>query len=61
MVHDCLIKGLGMSSHVYATGHIKGPVALIEKNRALCLGGRFLPSLIHQEVRLKMARDADKA
>ena len=31
-----------MSSRVCATGHVKDPVPLIEKSRALCPGGRFL-------------------
>ena len=33
-IHDWVNKGLGMSSHVCATGHIKDPMPLIEKNRA---------------------------
>ena len=33
VVHDWIIKGLGMSSCVCATGYIKDPVALIEKSR----------------------------
>ena len=37
-----------MYSHVYATGHIKDPVPLIEKRRGLSPGGRFPPSFIHQ-------------
>ena len=37
-------KGLGMSSRVCAAGHIKDPVPLIEKSRALRPGGRFPPS-----------------
>ena len=41
------IKGLGMYSRVYATGHIKDP--LIEK-RGLSPGGRFPPSFIHQVI-----------
>ena len=44
---DWVIKGLGMSSLVYATGHIKDPVPLIEKRRGLSPGGRFPPSFIH--------------
>ena len=36
-------KGLGMYSRVYATGHIKDPVPLIEKRRGLSPGGRFPP------------------
>ena len=48
VVHDCLIKGLGMSSRVFATGHIKDPVPLSEKDRASCPGDRFFPpSFIH--------------
>ena len=45
-----VIKGLGMSSLVYATGHIKDPVPLIEKRRGLSPGGRFPPSFIHQVI-----------
>ena len=45
---DWVNKGLGMSSLVYATGHIKNPVPLIEKRRGLSPGGRFPPSFIHQ-------------
>ena len=61
VVHDWVLKGLGMSSHVCATahGHIKDPVPPIEKSRALCHGGRFPPSFIHQV--MKMALDADWA
>ena len=44
---DWVIKGLGMSSLVYVTGHIKDPVPLIEKRRGLSPGGRFPPSFIH--------------
>ena len=62
-----------MSSLVYATGHIKDPVPLIEKRRGLSAGGRFPPSFIHQVIitglnklqlyvlALKMALDADRA
>ena len=39
-----------MHSRVYATGHIKDPVPLIEKRRGLSLGGRFPPSFIHQVI-----------
>ena len=39
---DWEIKGLGMSSLVYATGHIKDPVPLIGKRRGLSPGGGFL-------------------
>ena len=45
-----VIKGFGMSSLVYATGHIKDPVPLIEKRRGLSPGGRFPPSFIHQVI-----------
>ena len=31
-----------------ATGHIKDSVPLVERSRALCPGGRFPPSFIHQ-------------
>ena len=44
---DWVIKGLGL---VYATGHIKDPVPLIEKRRGLSPGGRFPPSFIHQVI-----------
>ena len=47
VLRDWEIKGLGMSSLVYATGHIKDPVPLIEKRRGLSPGGRFPPSFIH--------------
>ena len=50
VLHDWVIKGLGMSSRVYATGHIKDPVPLIEKRRGLSPGGRFPPSFIHQVI-----------
>ena len=43
---DWVIKGLGVYSLVYATGHIKDPVSLIEKRRGLSPGGRFPPSFI---------------
>ena len=39
-------KGLGMSSRVCATGHIKDPVPLIEKSRASCPSGSPLVSFI---------------
>ena len=39
-------KGLGVSSLVYATGHIKGPVPLIGKRRGLSPGGRVPPNVI---------------
>ena len=47
VLRDWVIKGLGMSSLVYATGHIKDPVPLIGKRRGLSPGGRFPPSFIH--------------
>ena len=47
---DWVIKGLGMSSLVYATGHIKDPVPLIAKRRGLSPGGRFPPSFIPQVI-----------
>ena len=74
VLRDWVIKGLGMSSLVCATGHIKDPVPLIEKRRGLSPGGRFPPSFIHQVIiitglnklqlyvlALKMALDADRA
>ena len=50
VLRDWVIKGLGMSSLIYATGHIRDPVPLIEKRRGLCPGGRFPPSFIHQVI-----------
>ena len=50
VLRDWVIKSLGMSSLVYATGHIKDPVPLIEKRRGLSPGGRFPPSVIHQVI-----------
>ena len=47
---DWVTKDLGMSSLVYATGHIKDPVPLIAKRRGLSPGGRFPPSFIHQVI-----------
>ena len=47
---QCSASGLGMSSLVYATGHITYPVPLIEKRRGLSPGGRFPPSFIHQVI-----------
>ena len=47
-VHDGVNKGLGMSSRVCTTGHIKDPVSFIEKSRASCTICRFPPSFIHQ-------------
>ena len=48
VLRDWVIKGLGMYSRVYATGHIKDPVPLIKMRRGLSPGGRFPPSFIHQ-------------
>ena len=50
VLRDWVSKGLGRPkySRVYATGHIKDPVPLIEKRRGLSPGGRFPPSFIHQ-------------
>ena len=48
VLRDWVIKGLGMSSLVNATGHIKDPVPLIAKRRGLSPGGRVPPSFIHQ-------------
>ena len=45
---DWVMKGLGMSSLVYATGHIKDPVPRSEKRRGLSLGGRY--SFLHQVI-----------
>ena len=45
---DGVIKGLGMSRGVCATGHIKDPVPLVKKNKASCPSGRLPPSFIHQ-------------
>ena len=50
LVHDWVIKDLGMSSRVCVTGHIKDHVPLIEKSRESCPGGRFPPSFIHQVI-----------
>ena len=50
VLRDWVIKGLGMSSLVYATGHIKDPVPLIDKRRGLSPGGWFPPSFIHQVI-----------
>ena len=50
VVHDWVNKGLGISSRVCATGHIKDPVPLIEKSRVLCTSGRFPPSFIPQAI-----------
>ena len=45
-----VIKGLGLPSFVYATGHIIDPLPLIEKRRGLSPGGWFPPSFIHQVI-----------
>ena len=50
VLRNWVIKGICMSSLVYATGHIKDPVPLIEKRRGLSPGGRFPPSFIHQVI-----------
>ena len=50
VLRDCTYQGLGMSSLVYATGHINDPVPLIEKRRGLSPGGQFPPSFIHQVI-----------
>ena len=50
VLRDWVIKGFGMSSLVYAIGHIKDPVPLIEQRRGLSPGGRFPPSFIHQVI-----------
>ena len=50
VLRDWVIKGLGMSSRVYATGHIKDSVPLIEKRRGLSPSGQFPPSCIHQVI-----------
>ena len=60
-----------MSSRVYATGHIKDPVPLIEKSRASCPSGRFhSPGNHHHQTEyvirlyvltLKVALDGDWA
>ena len=47
VLRDWVIKGLGMSSLAYATGHIKDPVPLIEKRMGLSPGGRFHSSSNH--------------
>ena len=74
LLRDWVTKGLGMSSLVYSTEHIKDPVPFIEKRRGLSPGGRFPPNFIHQVIiitglnklqlyvlALKMALDADWA
>ena len=42
---DEVIKGLGMSSRVCVTGHMKDPLALAEKDRASCPGGMSIMRL----------------
>ena len=39
-----------MSGRVCVIGHIKNRVPLIKKSRALCPGGRFPSSFIHQVI-----------
>ena len=61
VAQDWVIKGLGMSSRVCATGHVKDPVPLVKKSRASCPGGRS-PSSIHQVIiitGLNMLYDSD--
>ena len=53
--HDWVIKGIGMSSRVCATGRgqlgiYKIPCHLSKKRRGLSPGGRFPPSFIHQVI-----------
>ena len=50
VLRDWVMKGLGMSSLVYATGDIKDSVPLIDKRRGLSPGGRVPPSFIHQVI-----------
>ena len=47
---DWIIKGFGVYSRVYATGHVKDPVPLIDKRRGLSPGGRFPPGFLHQVI-----------
>ena len=77
VVRDWVNKGLGMSTCVCVTGHMKDPVLRIEKSRGLPPGGRFPLSFIQviiitgllvtpEVIRLyvlalKMASDADWA
>ena len=49
VVHDWVIKVLGMSSRDCATGHIKDPIPLIERSTASCPGVRC-PNFIHQVI-----------
>ena len=44
VVHDWVIKGLGMPRRVCATEHIKDPVALMEKSTESCPGGSKVSS-----------------
>ena len=50
VIHGWVNKVLGVSSRACVTEYIKYFVPLIEKSRALCPGGRFLPSFIHQVI-----------
>ena len=50
VVHDWVIKRLGMYTHVLATEHMTGPVPLVEKTRASCPGGRLPPSFTYLAV-----------
>ena len=50
VIHDWVTKGLGMSSRICVTGHIKDHVPLIEKGGASSPGGRFPRSFIYQVV-----------
>ena len=71
VLRDWVIKGFGMSSLVYATGHIKDPVPLIEREgECLPVVGFLLVSFIIitglnklqlYVLALKMALDADRA
>ena len=49
MAHDWINQGLSTSSRVCATGHIKDPVPLIEKSRAVSRFW-FSSSFIHQVI-----------
>ena len=46
VLRDLVIKGLGMYSRVYATGHVKDPVPLIERRRGLSPGVGFQAFLL---------------
>ena len=50
VLREWVFKGLGMSSLVYATGHIEDPVPPIEKRRGMSPCGRFPPSFIYQVI-----------